>query len=99
MIALVMSTYGQPYREIMQLPMRVFWAINGFIPRVVASKALMDLQVFASAQSEEGIKDMASRLEAMSVEPIKRTTKAVVYASAQRDEAGIARLRAMTMMQ
>lgn len=95
MIAHTMASYGQPYREVMSLPMRVFWALNGFIPRLAATNALMDLQIATSAQSDEGARGLAERLSRMAPEPVKRTVKATIFANSQRDEAGVARLRAM----
>lgn len=90
-----MATYGMPYREVMGLPIRVFWSLAGFAPRIAAEKAQMDLQIAVSAQSPEGVKEMAQRLTLIAPDPVKRSTKAIVMANAQKDVDGIARLRAL----
>ena len=95
MLAMALATYSMGYRELMNLPMRAFWALSGYVPRVQASRARLDLQLLTAAQSPEGAQGMAEHLALAAPEPIKRTQSAIIAANSVRDEAGVARLRAM----
>jgi hypothetical protein len=92
-----MRVYGTPYREVMALPMKVFWQLSGTVDRLLASeqKALLEL-LTTSQTSAEAAQQLHEALHKASPEPIKLTTHALIAASSVRDEDGFDELRRMT---
>lgn len=83
-----------PYREMMALPMKVFWQLSGNTSRLLAEerKASLHLAVLA-ANNPEGSAELYERLEKQSPDPIVYTSAAIVQASAVRDTEGFNELR------
>lgn len=78
------------YREVMDLPMGVFWLLHGNIERIQAQLNLRDLAVASSSQSDEAYRKLHERLTLDVGEPVKLDPM-----QEKRDEAGFAALKAL----
>lgn len=90
-----MRVYGMGFREVMSMPIRAFWVVSGFVPRLMADEAKLNLEVVASAQSVESAQALMDKLDKNAPEPVILSGYALAQRSAERDEAGFESLRAM----
>lgn len=93
LVARLMRVYAQGYQETMQMPIRAFWALSGFVDRLRADEARLTLEINAAAQDGEAAQMLFERLETQAPAPVKYTGAAIVMQGAERDEAGFAELR------
>ncbi len=82
------------YREVMSLPMRVFWQLSGNVPRLLADerRSMLHVNVLA-ANNPEGASELYEQLGKQAPDPIVYTGAAIVQASAVRDTEGFNELR------
>jgi hypothetical protein len=92
-----MRAYGIGYREVMDMPLRAFWVVSGFVERLIADEGKQTLEIQTSAQHPEAASEMMVRLEESAPQPVKLSARAIVEKTSVRDEAGIAALRASLM--
>lgn len=91
-----MQYYGQPYSEVMAMPLKTFWLLSNNIDRIEAQKDLRLLSVNVSSGANattESVQKMyeslqAERGEVVKIHPLSKTL-------VQRDEQGISELKAM----
>ena len=87
-----MSFYRIGYTDVMALPVRTFWMMNGNIERICAERDLRQLQLMLGTQSQDNLSDVQSRLLEEMGQPIKANVMAV-----KRDEEGVELLKRMAM--
>ena len=82
------------YREVMSLPMRVFWQLSGNVPRLLADerRSVLHMSVLA-ANNPEAASELFEQLGKQAPDPIIYTSAAIVQASAVRDTEGFNELR------
>lgn len=91
-----MRIYGLPYREIMAIPVKAFWALNGYVYRLREEENLDQLRVSRLAQiSAEDLEPYIKAMKDAAPDPVVYSGKAVALASAQRDDEGFEQLRTM----
>jgi len=93
LICRAMRTYGMSYQELMSMPMRAFWTISGFVERIFSDESKLKLEIAASSQTSDAAQTLYDRLDKQAPAPVKYTGYAIAYQGAERDEAGIARLK------
>ena len=81
--------YGLGYRELLSIPMRVFWELNNSVHRIQADRDLRELTLRVNVRSDEGVKKLDETLKKQLNAPIKARPGRF----AQRDEEGFERLR------
>ena len=59
------------YREVMDLPMRVFWELSGQVDRIRADEARINLQVGTALQSPDGAQSMSKWFDKVAPGPFK----------------------------
>jgi len=79
------------YREVLDLPLRVFWTMSGKIHRIQAEEDMRRLSLLVSANSTE---DAAARNEALLDEMGEVSTQPIVF---ERDEEGFEELRKLAL--
>ena len=91
-----MRVYGLSYRDLMALPIKVFWNLSGTVERLIAweRKEALELMVAASHNPEQA-GELYKALDSVSPQPVKLSVKAVVQATAVRDEEGFNALKQM----
>jgi hypothetical protein len=90
-----MRIFRMTYDQVMGLPMKVFWHLQGSIPRLLADEQKELLELFTSAQDPAASTQLHEALAKLSPQPIKLSGHAIVQMTSQRDEAGFNELRAM----
>lgn len=93
LVARLMRVYAQGYRETMQMPIRAFWALSGYVDRLRADEARLKLEINSASQDGEAAQSLYERLEKQAPDPVKLTGTAIMLQGAERDEAGFAELR------
>jgi hypothetical protein len=83
------------YREVMAMPMKVFWRMQGNIGRIEADEQKQQLMLMLSAQSPEGGVELHEALSKRSPDPVRVTAEAIIASTSVRDEAGFEDLRRM----
>lgn len=90
-----MRTYAMGYQEVMNMPMRAFWTVSGFVDRVFADEGQLTLELNAASQDVEAAQTLMERMKKQAPSPVKLTVEAQVQRSAVRDEGGFASLKAL----
>lgn len=78
------------------MPMRAFWQFSGYADRVLTAENLDHLQLIVSGQDGEMAASAFERMAAVAPNPVKYTARAIMEASAVRDEEGFNALRGMS---
>lgn len=89
-----MATYSMAYRDVMDLPMRVFWHLSGSVERLRKDQARLQLEVLASAQHHESALQMREHLDSVAPDPVT-FNKAAIAINEQLDRDGLEMLRSM----
>lgn len=84
------------YSEVMRLPIRAFWLMNGSINRILAEKDLRSMSVAVSTQSDEGFRKAQSDLVLELGEVVVGPASSPM--DAKRDEDAGIKLRALAML-
>lgn len=91
-----MRVYHMTYRDTMALPMLVFWELSGNVERLLASEQRDQLETIALAtHNPEAAQERLHQLAERAPNPIRLSAKALIQASAQRDQEGFESLRAI----
>jgi hypothetical protein len=87
-----------PYREVMALPMKVFWQLSGNTSRLLAEERKVSLQLAVlAANNPEAAAELYERLDKQSPDPMVYTGAAMIKASAVRDNEGFNELRSLAI--
>lgn len=89
-----MRAYGMGYREVMSMPMRAFWVVSGFVERLHADEAKLQLEVVASVH-DGSAQALMERLNTAAPDPVTLSGHGLAQRTAVRDEAGFQTLKAM----
>lgn len=90
-----MRTYAMGYREVMDMPMRAFWTVSGFVDRVFADEGQLTLELKAASQDVEAAQTLMERMKKQAPSPVKLTVQAQIERSAVRDVDGFAALKGL----
>jgi hypothetical protein len=90
-----MRCYGMGYREVMSMPIRAFWIVSGFVERLQADEAKLNLDVAVSATDPQAAQALMERLNAAAPEPVTLSGHALAQRTAVRDEGGFQTLTPM----
>ncbi len=90
-----MRAYGMGYREVMSMPMRAFWVVSGFVERLQADEAKMQLEIAATSPDGEAARALMERLNTAAPDPVTLSGYALAQRTAVRDESGFQTLKAM----
>lgn len=92
----VLRVYGLPYREMMGLPMRVFWQLSGNVPRLLSEERKESLHLaVTAAHNPEAAAELYERLDKQTPEPVTLTGYGKASINSVRDEEGLNDLRSM----
>lgn len=92
----VLRVYGLPYREMMGLPMRVFWQLSGSVPRLLTEERKESLHLAVTAtHNPEAAAELYGRLDKQTPDPVVLTGSGKASVSSVRDEEGLNDLRNM----
>lgn len=80
------------YWQVMDLPIRVFWLMNGNISRILAEKDIRSLEVGIASQSADGSSAVRKHLV---IEMENKNPEDVLAISEERDEEGFNELKMM----
>lgn len=95
LIARAMRTYAMSYQEVMSMPCRAFWTISGYVERLRADEAKLNLEIAASSQASDAAASMFERLEKQAPAPVVYTGYALANVGAELDSDGLNDLRAL----
>lgn len=95
LVCRVSRFYGMTYRDVMTLPVRMFWVMVDCIDRLRAEEELRVVGVQLGVQSAEGHRQLVERLHRERGEPV--TYSPLAPHLHQRDEEGVKRLKLMAM--
>lgn len=83
------------YREVMDLPMRVFWEFSGNVDRIRAEAGILSLEIGSALKSEEGSTSYRDHLGKIAPMPIKLSGNGVMSLNSQPEEGAADTLRAL----
>jgi len=84
-----------PYREVMGLPLRVFWQLSGYVDRLRADEARLGFEMSLSTGNAEQAAQMREHLDYLAPAPIKTSIEHMIETSSVRDTAGFEELRSL----
>jgi hypothetical protein len=95
LIPRVMRVYGMGYREVMALPMRVFWHLQGSIGRLLAEEARDQLEISTTSHNPEQAVELRTQLDAAAPPAIQLTAEALMQRTATADPEAADTLRSL----
>lgn len=90
-----MATYSMTFREVMDLPMRVFWFISGNVDRLRFEQATLKMEIECALKSEESTKEMHEQLRKLAPSPFTLSGRAQMEISSKADPDAVDTLRAL----
>lgn len=83
------------YREVMDLPMRVFWELSGQVDRLRADEGALAFRIACSAQTPDAAESMGKWFDKVAPGPFKLRIDAV---NSEPEQGGIDELRNLAML-